>query len=210
MTQLARKIYTPEEYLALEEKAQYKSEYFRGEIFQMAGASGRHNQITANTITALSMALFNRDCIVYPSDMRILVQENGLYTYADALVVCGEVAYFKNRDDILTNPILITEVLSPSTRNYDRGDKFTLYQELDSFQVYLIIEQNSIRVDYYCKMTDNTWQISTFTSLENVIEIEALDLKLAVSYIYNKVKLPEKPARRQREKPLPHPIPTPD
>jgi Uma2 family endonuclease len=208
MTQAIRKIYAPQEYLALEEKALYKSEYFRGEIFQMAGATGRHNQISANIVTILNNALFDKDCIVYPSDMRILVQANGLYTYADALVVCGEVAYIPNREDTLTNPILITEVLSPSTRNYDKGDKFTLYQELESFKVYLIIEQSSIRVDYYCKRDDGSWQLRTYTNLENIIEIEPLAIDLPLSRIYNKVKLPEKSSRPKREKLKPHPDPS--
>jgi Uma2 family endonuclease len=207
MTQAVQKYYSPEEYLAFEEKALSKSEYYQGEIFQMAGGSGRHNQISSNINTILNVALFDRDCIVYPSDMRILVQANGLYTYADTLVVCGEVQYLPNREDTVTNPVLIVEVLSPSTRNYDRGDKFRLYRDLETFKGYLILEQNSVQVEYFSKQTDGSWILRTFTDPNDLIELEALNLELPVGRIYSKVKFPEKPKRRPREKIIRHPQP---
>ncbi len=207
MTQLAEKFYTPAEYLALEEKARVKSEYFRGQIFQMVGGSGRHNQICSNANAALNVALLEQPCITYSSDMKIAVKNNGLFTYADGSVVCGEVEFVEKRDDTITNPLLIVEVLSKSTRNYDRGDKFELYRELNSLEVYLIVDQLRVYVEYHYKLEDNSWKLETFTDLNQIIQITALNIELSVARLYHKVTFPAKSPKILRERPVPHPTP---
>ena len=141
MTQLAEKYYSLQEYLTFEEKAQLKSEYYQGQIFQMAGGSANHSRISLNICLELTIALRGKSCEVFNSDMKIAVKANGLHTYADAAVVCGEVEFGPGRDDIITNPLLLVEVLSPSTRNYDRADKFLLYRVIIltiEIHIYLI------------------------------------------------------------------------
>ena len=207
MTQLAEKYYSPTEYLALEEKASAKSEYFRGQLYQMAGGSARHNQICSNVNAALNLALFDQPCITYTSDMRILVKDNGLYTYADGSVVCGEAEFAEKRDDTITNPLILVEVLSKSTRNYDRADKFELYREITSLQVYLIVDQLRVYVEYHHKLEDGSWKLETFTDPSQNIEIAPLNIEISVARLYHKVSLPTKTPKTLRESPAPHPTP---
>jgi Uma2 family endonuclease len=122
-----KRIFTPEEYLAMEEQAPYKSEFFQGEIFAMSGGSANHSTIISNCIISLGNALKGKPCRVFESNMRLLVKRNGLYTYPDATVVCGQVEFAMGRNDTITNPTLIVEVLSPTTHAYDRikNSRFT-------------------------------------------------------------------------------------
>src|SRR5205085_5334550 len=120
--------YTPEEYLILERQAEYKSEYFNGEIFAMTGASRRHNLVAANVLASLHGQLRKRPCEVYSSDMRVKVSPTGLYTYPDVVVVCNDPLFDDKQKDTLLNPTVLIEVLSKSTASYDRGEKFEHYR----------------------------------------------------------------------------------
>src|SRR5689334_8159500 len=146
MSQPAKVFYTPEEYLRMEENSLEKHEYYHGEIFLMAGGYPRHNLIVANTLTELNLKLAEKDCTVYSSDMKIWARSNGFFTYADASVVCGEVELVPEYTDILANPVMIVEVLSPSTEKYDRSQKFELYRALESLQSYLLVDQSRVFV----------------------------------------------------------------
>jgi len=189
MTQPAKVYYTPEEYLHLEENSLDKHEYFRGEIYQRAGGTPRHNLIVANTITEINLKLGDKDCTTYSSDMRIMVKPDQAYTYADASVVGGEVVLLApNRQDTLANPFLIVEVLSPSTEKYDRSQKFELYRRLKSFQSYLLIDQARVYVEYYQKIGLNKWVMETFDELEQSLEINPPGITLALANFYRKVK----------------------
>src|ERR1044072_9754283 len=126
--------FTPEEYLEMERKADCKNEYFNGEIFAMGGASPRHVLIVTNVVSELRTQLKNRPCTVYSTDLRVRVSATGLYTYPDVIVVCGEPRFADDHRDTLLNPTLIVEVLSNSTKDYDRGDKFEQYRALESFR----------------------------------------------------------------------------
>ena len=151
--------YSSETYLEMERQADYKSEYFQGEIFAMAGGSTNHNAIKENT----SVSIWNhlrqgKGCRNYSSDQRIHIQDNGLYTYPDLVVICGPNQYADMKRDTITNPILIGEVLSPSTAAYDRGEKFRLYRSIPSFQEYLLIDSTQIRAERPVSMAKLSWQ----------------------------------------------------
>ncbi len=186
-----RKFYTPEEYLALEESDDYKSEYYNGEIFAMAGGSANHNRIGLNVATMFNLAFENRSCEVFMSDMRLLVEQVDLYTYPDVMLVCGKIEFVPKRVDTLTNPILIVEVLSESTENYDRGKKFEFYRTIPALQHYLLISQDRVYLEHFQKLEDGRWALTEYNEVEKVLRIEALDFKIALSRIYNKVEWKE-------------------
>ncbi len=193
MTQRARKNYTPEEYLAREKRAEIKSEYFRGEIFAMSGGSFRHNLVAGNLLTELNLQLRQKPCRVFNSDMRLLVQANGLYTYPDLAVVCGELEFpldkeGRPREDTITNPILLAEVLSPSTKNYDQGGKFELYRALPSLQHYLLVDSERIYLEHYHK-TPQGWLLrpNEITPGEITLNLSGVRLKLDLVALYAKI-----------------------
>jgi Uma2 family endonuclease len=181
---------TPEEYLAIERKAEFKSEYFQGEMFAMSGARSPHNLISANAIRELGVQLLPRPCLVYTSDQRVLVSSSGLYTYPDITVVCAEPRFLDNELDTLLNPTLIVEVLSPSTEAYDRGRKFGHYRDIESLTGYLMIASDRIGAELYTRQSDGRWKlIEDARRLEDNIEIEAIGCRLQLSSLYDKVKL---------------------
>ncbi|MBC7929737.1 MAG: Uma2 family endonuclease [Rubrivivax sp.] len=181
--------YTPDEYLALERQAEYKSEYFNGEIFAMTGASRRHNLIAANVLAALHTQLRKRPCEIYPSDMRVKVGATGLYTYPDVVIVCGEPSFDDKRKDTLVNPTALVEVLSKSTASYDRGEKFEHYRKLTSLADYLVIAQNKYHVEHYTRQPDNQWLLAETDDIGQTIQIPSIECNLALVDIYDKVEV---------------------
>lgn len=146
---------TPEEYLVIERKAEYKSEYFNGEMFAMSGVSPSHVLIVSNIVAELRGQLKQKPCNVYSSDLRVRVSPTGLYTYPDVVVVCGQPQLADEQKDTLLNPTLIVEVLSDSTQDYDRGRKFEHYRSLSSFTEYLLIAQDRCHVEHFVRQADN-------------------------------------------------------
>jgi Uma2 family endonuclease len=187
MFQRQTEFYTPEEYLALEEKADYKSEYYNGEIFAMAGGSYNHNVIAGNLYAALNQFVESKPCTAFTSDMRLFVEEAELYTYPDVMVVCGRPQFAQNRIDTLTNPIVIVEVLSRSTRGYDRGQKFEFYRTIETFEDYVLIDQDRVHIEYFHKLADGRWILAVFNTLEATLTIESIDFEIPLSRIYHKV-----------------------
>lgn len=182
-----QKYYTPEEYLALEEAADYRSEYYQGEILARSSSSVNHNRIAGNLMIALERAFENKPCEAFITDMRLLVKKNGLYTYPDVMAVCGQLEFAEGRDDTLTNPVVIVEVLSKSTQDYDRGGKFTLYRAIETFQDYVLIDQHSVHVEYFHKLDDGRWILQEFTSSDDVLTITSIDFEISLQQIYQKV-----------------------
>ncbi|GAB4423602.1 MAG: Uma2 family endonuclease [Anaerolineae bacterium] len=178
---------SPEEYLALEETAEDRSEYYRGEIFAMSGASVNHNRIAKNTVTGLDTAFAGKPCEAFITDMRLLVRPNGLYTYPDVMVVCGPLQFAPDRDDTLTNPTVIFEVLSKSTEGYDRGAKFELYRALESLQDYVLVDQYKIHVEHFHRLDDGRWILQEFNQLEATLHLETVDATLPLEHIYRNV-----------------------
>lgn len=180
---------SPQEYLALERQAPYKSEYYNGEVFAFAGATESHNLIVVNVLTLFNLQLKTKPCKVYPSDMRVKVSETGLYTYPDVTVVCGEAQLEDERLDTLLNPTVIVEVLSPSTEKDYRIVKFAHYRRLPSVNAYILIAQDSVRLEQYVRETDGRWLLSDYSDLEVTADIHSIDCKLPLKDVYNKVSM---------------------
>src|SRR5271166_2453923 len=178
--------YTPQQYLEMERKADFKSEYCDGYITAMAGASREHNLIAGNLHGEIRSQLKGRPCVVFMSDMRLCVSPTGLYTYPDVMAVCGEREYLDTEMDTLLNPTMIAEVLSASTESYDRGRKFGHYQRLTSLQEYVLIAQDEVRVERFTRRGDD-WILSVFTSLHDKVRFASIDCEVPLREIYDKV-----------------------
>lgn len=189
MSHPAKTYITPEEYLALERQAEYKSEYCDGEIFAMTGASRKHNLLALSIGGKLYAQLLERPCEVYSGDMRVHVPASGLYTYPDVVVVCGEPRFEGDDVDTLLNPTLVVEVLSKSTARYDRTNKFTDYRSISSFAEYLLVAQDEYRVEQYAKQDGGQWLLTEYRSLEDVIRLDSIRCSLLLKEIYDKVSL---------------------
>jgi Uma2 family endonuclease len=186
MSTEALKRYTVEEYLALERVAETKSEFFDGEIFAMAGGSEAHSHIAANLIRRVGNALDGRPCRVYTSDMRVKTP-TGLYTYPDASVMCGKPEFEGDQRDILLNPVVIFEVLSPSTEAYDRGRKFQNYREIPSLMAYVLVSQDRKLMEQFARGAVGTWSYTAAST--GSLEIPALEITLNVEEIYEHVEV---------------------
>jgi Uma2 family endonuclease len=179
--------YTPEQYLAMERKADFKSEYDGGFITAMAGGSPEHNLIAVNLSGEIRSQLKGWPCVFYMSDVRLCVSPTGLYTYPDVMAVCGERQFLDGAKDTLLNPNMIVEVLSNSTESYDRGRKFGHYRQLASFQEYVLVAQDEVKVERFTRRGDD-WILSVFTSLDDTLRLASIDCEIALREIYHKVE----------------------
>ncbi|MCI0694646.1 Uma2 family endonuclease [candidate division KSB1 bacterium] len=187
MSALPKKFYSPQEYLELERAAEYKSQYYAGEIFAMSGGSPRHNLISTNVIGELRTQLKGRPCGVYPSDQRLKIPATGLYTYPDVSVVCGEAQF--DDEDLLLNPVLLVEILSDSTEAFDRGKKFEHYRKIPTLREFLLIAQDRCKIDQHVKQEDGRWVLlSEVSDMQSSIKLPSLNCELAVAEIYYEVK----------------------
>lgn len=182
-----QKFITPEEYLALEEKADHRSEYCNGEIFALAGGSVNHNLITGNVYAALRQLLAQRPCRAFMSDVRLHVEKSGLYTYPDVMVVCGKIEFVPGRDDTVTNPTVIVEVWSDSTKAYDRGEKFAMYRQIPTLQEYVMIDQTQPYVEHF-RRDGHFWVLETLEQMETVLALPSLNCEIPLRMIYEKVE----------------------
>ena len=176
------------DYLEEERKALTKSEYYKGEVFAMSGASKNHNAITAALIGELYAFLKGKSCNVYPSDLRVHNPENGLYTYPDITIACGKEAYLDEKFDTLLNPTVIIEVLSPTTEEYDRGTKFKLYRSIPSLKNYVMISSMDLSAEVYTRMENNEWNLNMVKEKEGIIHISAIDFDLSLNEVYAQVE----------------------
>lgn len=187
MSSVATKKYiTPEEYLTAERKAKIKSEYIYGEIFSMSAASNAHNIITVEITTELNIQLRGSGCFVYSSDMRVKTKPTGSYFYPDVVVVCDKPRFEDNVFDTLLNPILIIEVLSPSSDAFDRGEKFANYQELVSLREYILVSQDRMRVEHH-RLIEAQWVGKTFKAPEDVLKFNSIKCELPLRDIYTRL-----------------------
>lgn len=192
MAALPKTIYSPEEYLTLEEKAPYKSEYYRGEIYAMAGTSLNHNRIALNSALELRQRLKGRPCQVFAMDVRLHVKRNTLFTYPDVMVVCGKIEYLPGQTATVTNPLVIIEVLSESTERYDRSTKFALYRDLPSLRDYVLIDQSRVFVEYFHRADNGEWIYQAFNSIEGTLYLRALDVAIPIAELYAQVEWEER------------------
>jgi Uma2 family endonuclease len=177
---------TEEEYLTIEREAFEKSEFHDGQMFAMAGSSPNH-ALLSNSIGALLRAQIPPGCRAFSSDLRIKVAQAGLYTYPDCSVICGDLQYFGDRKDVILNPLLIVEVLSPSTEGYDRGKKFEMYRTVESLREYLLIHQDRRHVEHYSKQDDGSWLLREHSGTEGLIAVTRLGVQIPLAELYASV-----------------------
>jgi Uma2 family endonuclease len=181
--------YTPEEYLALERAAEFKSEYRDGVIVGMSGATREHNLITGNVFAEIRQELRGRPCEVYTGEMRVWVSNSGVYVYPDVVAVCGKPQFQDNVFDSLLNPSVVVEVSSKSTASYDRREKFDAYRRLPSLREYVIVAQDQVRVECFSLVGD-TWTIAIKTKPEETLLLGSINCELPLSAIYERVQFP--------------------
>jgi Uma2 family endonuclease len=180
---------TEEQYLSIERAADFKSDYFRGEMFAMSGASMQHVRLQGNLFTQLSSALLGGRCEAFGSDLRVRVSSS-MYTYPDISVVCGKPALADDYQDVLLNPVVIFEVLSPSTERYDRGLKRQRYRAIATLQDYVLVSQSEVRVEQYTRQENNLWVVRDYETLDDVLTIASISVSLPMRAIYNRVEFP--------------------
>lgn len=183
--------YTPEEYLELEEKSEYKNEYRDGEIIPMTGGTTNHNKLPLNLATSLNLALNDLDYEVYIGDVKLWIPRYREFTYPDIMVIEGEPIYYSTNTTIVTNPLLIAEVLSKSTKDYDRGDKFLYYRSIPEFKEYILIDQHKHYVMQYVKNNENQWLLTEYETEDAILKLASINLQLSLKQLYKKINFLE-------------------
>jgi Uma2 family endonuclease len=178
------------EYLEIERKAKFKSEFYRGEMSAISGASRNHCRIPVRLASLIGPHVLTRGCEGYDSNMRVLVEDSGLYTYPDLSVVCDEPKFVDAETDTLTNPTLLVEVLSPSTEEYDRGTKVKLYRAIPSLRECLLISQDAPEVELYRREMDDVWKIIVAKGPNASVELKSIDYTLRLWDLYRGI-IPE-------------------
>ena len=179
---------TAEEYLVLERGAETKSEYIDGEMVAMTGGTWNHGLIIGNVVFSLKNRLLRGPCAVIPNDLKVHAASE--YFYPDVVVVCSEPALEEDRGDVLINPTLIVEVLSPTTESYDRGHKFELYRTLESLREYVLVAQDRPRVEHYLRQDGHVWLYTDLSGLDNSVSFASIGCSVPLAEIYDKVVFP--------------------
>jgi Uma2 family endonuclease len=181
----SHKFVSPEEYLALEQASRDKHEYWHGEMYMIAGTSRRHNLIAGNIYLALRQKA-DRSCTVFMADVRLRIDKDNAYTYPDVMVICGQVQTDPRQQDTVMNPKVIVEVLSDSTQEYDRNEKFKMYRNIPSLEHYLMIEQDQPYIESY-RREGRFWVLETLEGLESVLKLRSINLDVSFSEIYAQI-----------------------
>jgi Uma2 family endonuclease len=181
--------YSPEEYLALEISSEEKHEYIDGEIILMPGGTPNHNQAIGNLYAALNFALKHQPYRVFFADQRLWIPRRRIYTYPDIIIVRGELKFQEGRKDTLVNPFVIVEVLSKSTRNYDKGDKFAAYRTIAGFQEYILIDQYAQQIEHYVKTEPRKWIFQEYDESDSAFALASLSFEISIADLYDKVEL---------------------
>ncbi len=190
---LPESIFIPEDqYLATERVAVEKHEYYQGQVYAMSGTSLAHNIIFKNLFIDIGSKLKGKKCQPFGSDLRIHIPENSLYTYPDISIICGTPSTTDETFDTVTNPSVIIEILSPSTRNYDKGGKFTLYRDIKSLKEYILIDSEAIHVEKFVRNFDDSWHFTEYKSVDESFLIETIQETLHLINIYEDVGISEK------------------
>jgi len=187
----SNKKYSIEEYLEMEEASQERHEYYQGEIFAMSGPKVTHGIISGNTFLELGNKLKGKGCRPFNGEQRIHIEQNTLFTYPDIFVVCGDIETRNNDDWNILNPTVIVEILSPSTRDYDRGQKFKLYRDIPSLKGYILIDSESINVEAFYINEHGNWELKEYKSIEDSLSINSIQVSLELKEIYGGTKLME-------------------
>ncbi|MFS8119184.1 MAG: Uma2 family endonuclease [Microcoleus sp.] len=179
--------YSPEEYLKLEEAAEFRSEYHDGKIIPMTGGTPNHNRIALNFGGALNFALKGQPYDVFMNDLRLWMPSKRVYTYPDVMVVAGKLEFVEGRKDTITNAVMVAEVLSKSTASYDRGDKFKLFRSIPSFREYVLIDQYEMHVEQFCKRDDNKWVLSEYDGADAILVLSSVSFEMSLGEMYDRV-----------------------
>lgn len=182
-----KKRYSIEEYLEMEQDSDIKHEYYRGEIFAMAGAKVVHNRIVSNALIGLGIKLKSSSCNPFNSDQRIHIPENTLFTYPDISIICGDINTLNNDGWNVLNPTVLIELLSPSTKNYDKGEKFTLYRQISSLKEYILIDSENIFIEAFRINERNHWELEEYKNIQEVLSIKAINVSISINEIYEGV-----------------------
>lgn len=188
VAQTQSRFYTPEEYLDLEEIAEAKSEYRDGEIVPLTGGSTDHNDIAGNLYAHLKFALRSQPYKIFIGDVRLWIPAYRLFTYPDVMLIAGEPAYYSEQTDTVTNPQMIVEVLSKSTRNYDQGDKFDAYRAIPEFQEYVLVDQYQVYVKQFTKTADGYWLLKEYREEQQTLVLTSVYFAIRLTEIYEGVK----------------------
>jgi len=187
VAQLQLKYYSPKEYLELEEKSDTKNEYLDGEIIPMAGGTTNHNQIAINFCRAFPLTIGDRDYYIYINDVKLWIPDYRFYTYPDLMIIEGKPVYQSENNNIVTNPKIIIEVLSDSTKNYDKTEKFRAYRSLPSLQEYILISQSGYYVEQYIKQTEQQWLFNAIEGENNNLVLASVDFSISFSQLYQRI-----------------------
>ena len=193
--------YTIEEYLAMEAQAQEKHEYYNGKVVRMSGGIDLHNEIAANIIAALKAVLKKKKEAykLYTSDMKIQIEAFQHFVYPDAVVICKRPQFYKDRRDVIINPLLIVEVLSPTTEEYDRGMKFYKYRTLSSFHEYLLLRQDAVAATTFYREAEDLWRTSDIQGMSAHIHLRSIDADISLLEVYDGVDFDELPDNTAEE-----------
>lgn len=176
-----------DEYLDFERASTEKHEFFRGEVFAMAGASNLHNIIFSNLFGELTIRLKGKTCFPYGSDMRVHIPKNSLFTYPDISIFCNEPDLFE--EDNLTNPTVLVEILSSGTKNYDRGEKFKLYRDIPSLKEYILVDSESISIEAFRINSTGHWELEEYKTISDQLSVPSLEIAIPLQEIYQRTKL---------------------
>jgi Uma2 family endonuclease len=177
-----------EEYLIREQASDQRHEFYAGRMIAQAGGSATHNRITMNTLNSLYLQLQQRPCRVYGSDMRVKAPLKQSYVYPDVTVVCGDEQFADANQEILLNPVVIIEVLSPSTERHDRGHKFEIYRSIASLQEYILIAQDTQRIDHFVRQSEKLWMFSSISEEEGELLLSSIHCVLQIEQVYHDVR----------------------
>ncbi|MCU0541182.1 MAG: Uma2 family endonuclease [Oscillatoriaceae cyanobacterium Prado104] len=183
-----KRYYTPEEYLALEESAIDKSEYHDGEIIPMTGGTTNHNKIALNFCRKFPLTIQEQNYETFINDVRLWIPLTRRYVYPDIMVIQGEPVFHENNQTIVTNPLIIVEVLSNSTKDYDRGGKFLTYRSIPEFREYILIDQYSYHIEQFAKNSNGKWVLTEYDSEEAVLTLESVEFQMPLREIYERIK----------------------
>jgi Uma2 family endonuclease len=187
MCSLPHPLLSPEAYLAAERAAEYKTEYFAGEIFAMTGASREHNLVATNCTITLGQHLRGRPCELYAGDMRVKISRTGSYVYPDVVIACGQPEFEDEHVDTLLNPTVVIEVLSPSTERYDRGRKWEQYRQIPALAEYLLIAQDQPLIEHYARQQSGFWLFSDAKALDESVDLVSVGCTLPLAEVYDRV-----------------------
>jgi len=188
-----KRYYTPEEYLALEETAIDKSEYHDGEIVTIPGGTTNHNKLAGNFCRKFPLTIKEQNYEIFINDVRLWIPQTRRYVYPDIMVIQGEPVYQENNQTVVTNPLVIIEVLSNSTKNYDRGNKFFFYRSIPAFREYILIDQYSYHIEQFAKNSKSKWELTEYDSEESVLTLESVEFQIPLREIYQRINFEANP-----------------